>query len=203
MALATSKEDWAPYIDVKIDSKQCTIKVPLDILPLARQVIYMRYVSLKGNGFGKDPNFITTWVDEGNVEGVQIQKSDSLDNIPPLPHNVLRTKLTINSVLSKKQLLKITIYLTTGTILAQGNKCPSWRNEECMKLIQRIKEIHRCPSMATRVSPPLIPVIVVSPVPISRCSPRLRGLPATDTVALSLACLKSVSCVDPSTEEED
>ena len=98
MALASS---WNPFIDIKRDPLQLTFDIPISILPLARQVIYMRYASLLGQGFGKDPNFITIWVDEMSVNGktvpIDVPKSDSLDQIPKLPQTLVRTKITLKA----------------------------------------------------------------------------------------------------------
>ena len=173
---------WDPNIDLKKDPKQLTFQVPMNILPLARQVIYMRYLSQATQSFGSDPNFESTWVDEltvnGKIEKTDIPKSESLLHIPPLPPNGFRTKITIKALHSRKQLLKITLHLTTGTVLVQGNKCPEWRNEECRNLIDCISAIHNSPSLTPKSFPLQIPVIAESPTPQARSSSRIRGLPA-------------------------
>ena len=138
MALATPGTlQWDPTQDIKLDRKQSSFEVPLDILPTVRQALYMRYISKQGNGFGTNPDYFITWIDEDNtgpcMPGIEI--SNSIDIVPRIPPGFLRTKVTINSATKKRQLMKITIFLTTGTVMVQGKQCPQWREEEFDKLV--------------------------------------------------------------------
>ena len=183
MALATQGHTWDPLLDIKLDTNQSSFDVPLDILPTVRQVMYMRYISPNGNSFGSNSDYNITLVDEDKNGPCNpgIEKSDTIEIIPTIPPNYLRTKITVYSNITKRQLLKLTLFLTTGKVLAQGTKCPRWRDEEFKKLVTCVNYFtSRKPLPPPYLSSLQVPIPVESPV---RSSPRLRSIQFT-TAAL-------------------
>ena len=55
---------WNPELDIKLDLNQSSFNVPMDILPTVRQCMYIRYIAPIGNGYGLNPDFSVSWVDE-------------------------------------------------------------------------------------------------------------------------------------------
>ena len=103
------------------DSCQVKVKANPQRLPIWRTVLHNRYVdSIKSR------KATTTWLDT-------TQQNDIISNLdititPPFPQHLFKTFLQL--CLSKKKLLTITVFYTTGTILIQGNTCQEWLDQE-------------------------------------------------------------------------
>ena len=192
MSLAVPGQLWNPQMDIKRDPKQSSFKVPKTILPTVRQALYMRYISPNGNGFGQNSDYSISWIDEDDtgpcVPG--IETSDSIDSVPKIPPGYIRTKVTVTSTITKRQLMKLTIHLTTGTIMVQGNQCPKWREEEFEKLVACVNYFASPkPPVSTYFLSLQVPVLVESPI---RSSPRFRSVLFTDNTHPPCSSLDSV-----------
>ena len=175
MALSKNNNKWNPHQDIKLDPNQSSFEVPLNILPTVRQCMYIRYIAPIGNGYGSNSDFVTSWIDENKngpcIPG--IETSNDINVIPTIPESFLRTKVTINSASSKKQLIKLTIFLTTGKILAQGTKCKQWRDEEFECLVNCVNYFISNQSPLSTQLQIQVPIPTQSP---ARISLRLQGI---------------------------
>lgn len=117
-----------PNLDIKKDPLQHSFSVPISFVPTARCVFYERYV----NYMNSLPNINVTWEDETSqpVRNLEIPSSyQSLDTIPSnLPSDLYLSRARVFK--GCVQLVVVTIYCTTGTVMVQGNESPEWRNQE-------------------------------------------------------------------------
>ena len=204
MALSKSiSNSWNPFLDIKLDSNQSSFDVPISILPTVRQCMYIRYKAPVGNGYGRNPDFSVSWIDENKngpcMPGHGIETSDTIEKIPAIPETFLRTKITINSTTTKKQLKKITIFLTTGKILQQGTKCRKWRDEEFQSLIDCVNYfITNTVSPMSFHLPIHIPSLHENPI---RTSPRLKSISYTSENTITTALDDTITLIECNNKE--
>ena len=142
MALTRGLLDWVPHVHIKLDPKQATFTFPHELLPLARVIIYKRYVCV----IGKQDNFSAEWCEQyaDNRDQEPIDTTlDTLGNIKPIPSSYKQSRLQIfhEAPEHRKLLVTITIY-RTGTVLVQGVKCQKWLNDEFDTLTHVIRAIY-------------------------------------------------------------
>ena len=130
---------WIPDVNKKLDTKQITFKIPLELLALTRKILCKRYVYDTGNRQG----FHVEWIDQDkhNTE-IKITDTPDLTEVPTsLPCDELyESKIQVNYGLQK--LVTISVYYTTGTVLVQGVKCRRWLREMFDTLIHVIHAIY-------------------------------------------------------------
>jgi hypothetical protein len=184
---------WSPQVHVKRDPKQLSFNIPPCLIPTARCVLHKRYVE---DFPPLNPTLKVSWVDETKdpiqktVQPIRIPDSyNSIEDIPAsLPSNLLQTKIRVlENTKEKEQLLVvITIYYKKtgdGTVLAQGNNCSDWREQEFDALTKCIGTLYsylRKPmqSPGSDVNAKLLPPFHAPPSPrLRRRSARLSKLP--------------------------
>ena len=174
-------EGWDPRVDIKLDKRQMTFEVPMSLLPLVRQTLYMRYKSKLG--FHAQPGYFVTWVDDRKDNTtLNIEMRESLDLIPEIPKDLYRTKITIFK--DSKQLVKITVHATTGCVLVQGKSCTEWREKEFFTLVKFVKTLYATGSYIIPNQMLHVPAIMHTPV---RTSTRLqqKAIDSPDRQSLS------------------
>ena len=70
--------DWIPTIDMKCYGKQLTFSVRAAVLPVARQILYRRYVG----DIGKRDGYHVIWVDQTKELDVNDSDLNDLKRIP-------------------------------------------------------------------------------------------------------------------------
>ena len=132
---------------------------PVRTLSVWRAVLKERYCRTPGN------HIRCIWRD---------QNKDSLDDFyNDAPEDILLSIIQIHT--DTTELLTITLYYTTGTIMLQGRACCRWVNHEfeCHKVVvNAIDKLRPCSSNTMNDSNCLVPVSV--------SVPPLQSLPYTD-----------------------
>ena len=130
---------WIPDVNKKLDTKQVTFKIPLELLVLTRKILCKRYVYDIGNRQGYHVDWINQ--DKYNTE-IKITDTPDLTEVPTsLPCDELyKSKIQVSYGLRK--LVTISVYYTTGTVLVQGVKCRRWLREMFDTLIHVIRTIY-------------------------------------------------------------
>ena len=141
MALTRAFLDWAPQVNIKIDPLQASFKFPLELLPLARVILYRRYV----DAVGQSAEFNVEWVEQYTDENATPTRVDvPLEELQPLPPSYAQSRIQVfhmNKTDEAKLLITVTIY-KTGTVLVQGVKCQQWLGIEFDSLIYVVRAIY-------------------------------------------------------------
>lgn len=127
-----SSKDWVPTLDIKKDPNQLTFYIPFNLLPIARHLLFKRYVC----GVGQISDFHVDWLDQASNPIRRLDVHDSSDvfvKSGKLPSELFSTKVQIN--FGSQKLVTVTLFYTTANILVQGNKCPNWRDQEFYFLV--------------------------------------------------------------------
>ena len=125
-----------------IDPIQKTFKTDFKYLPFWRFIIFQRYVG----GF-HPPGMFGELINYGALHSSY--PSCPVNTITPIPSDLKQSSIAIILKSTHRQLLKITLYYTTGTILVQGAACREWVDEE-FKMLQAV--VH---TMASDLRDPL------------------------------------------------
>ena len=104
------------------DPIQKTFQTSQVYLPTWRFVLYQRYI-----GQYRPNNLVGQLINQGPLHCPL--PAEEIASILPIPMNLKQSAFAIFNQESR-QILKITVYFTTGTILIQGNACHEWVDEE-------------------------------------------------------------------------
>ena len=106
-----------------LDPIQKTFRTDFEYLPFWRFVLYQRYV-----GDYQPPGMCGELTNYGILHCAY--PSSPVNTISPIPSNLQQSAISIRLRSNRRQLLKITLYFTTGTIMVQGAACLQWVEDE-------------------------------------------------------------------------
>jgi hypothetical protein len=140
MAMVRTLLDWVPRVDVKIDPKQATFKFPKELLTLARNILFKRYVDV----IGQADDFNVDWTeqyDEGETTPARVDLSLEETLKQELPKSFRQSRIQVFHKTKQRLLITITIYCN-GTVMVQGVQCQKWLRNEFDTVIYVVRTIY-------------------------------------------------------------